>query len=289
MRSGLQVDTKVGVYVDIANITRNGGYGLQFDVLRELACRDNAKAVRLNAYIGYDTTRAEKDPEYRKSQQGFFSTLQDFGFKVIRKEVKWYLDEQGNRYGKANVDLDLAVDTLLQSEKLDRVMLVTGDGDFVQVVKALQNKGCRVEVLAFDNVSADLRNEADMFISGYLIPGLLPCHGGSLAPKWGELRSKVRGVCYATREEGYGFFRFLKEISPGMYEVGPNWKKECYTSVFFHESKLPANVSFNELPSRNLVFEFGIEKGSKEGTLQAYDIELISPKRPHPPAKEPRA
>ena len=36
----------------------------------------------------------------------------------------------------------------------------TGDGDFVQVVRALQNKGCRVEVLAFDNVSEELRREA---------------------------------------------------------------------------------------------------------------------------------
>ena len=278
MKDQNYIDTKVGVYIDVANIARNGGYGLQFDVLREFACRDNAKPVRLNAYAAYDSSRADKDPGYRKSQQGFFSMLQDFGFKVIRKDVKWYEDEQGNRFGKANIDLDLAVDVILQSEKLDRILLVTGDGDFVQVVKALQNRGCRVEVLAFDNVSTDLRNEADMFVSGYLIPDLLPGPGTNHTVKWGEIGSRVRGVCYNVKEH-YGWFRFIKEISPRMTEISQTTKKDYYTSVFFHESNLPAEVSIAELPSRNLIFEFQIEEGSKEGTLQAASIALVSHKR----------
>ena len=32
----------------------------------------------------------------------------------------------------------------------------------------------RVEVVAFENVSQSRREEADMFLSGYLIPNLLP-------------------------------------------------------------------------------------------------------------------
>ncbi len=147
---------RVGVYVDVANLAHNGGYGMRYDVLRAFACRDGADPIRLNAYVGYDAERAEHDLPYRQGQIGFFSVLRDFGYKVIQKTVKWYTDEQGNRYGKANVDVDLAVDALLQSENLDRVLLGTGDGDFVQVVRALQNKGCRVEVVAFENVSADL-------------------------------------------------------------------------------------------------------------------------------------
>jgi len=283
-------DTKVGVYIDVANISRNGGYGAQFDVLREFACRDNARPTRLNAYVSYDRTRAESDPAFRRSQQGFFSMLQDFGYKVIRKDVKWYEDERGNRFGKANADLDLAVDALLQSEKLDRVLLATGDGDFVQVVKALQNRGCRVEVLAFDNVSGDLRNEADMYISGYLIPGLLPCQGAGNghAARWGEVGSRVRGVCYHVKES-YGFFRFIKEINPEMCEISQNSKRDHYTSVFFHESKLPTEVNLAELPSRHMIFEFEIEKGSKEGTFQAKDIALVSPMRAERQAVATRA
>ena len=43
--------TTVGIYVDVSNIAMNGGYGMQFDVLREFACHDDAEPVRLNAYV----------------------------------------------------------------------------------------------------------------------------------------------------------------------------------------------------------------------------------------------
>ena len=76
------------------------------------------------------------------------------------------------------------------------MLLVTGDGDFVQVVRALQNKGCRVETLAFDNVSEELRRESDMYVSGYLVPGLLPTRGDDyFSPTWGAMGSRVRGYC----------------------------------------------------------------------------------------------
>ena len=132
---------KVGVYVDAANIYRNGGSRMQYDVLREFACRDMGEPVRLNAYVTHDTERAQWDVDYRVGAFRFHSALRDLGYKVIIKRVRWYEDETGNRYAKANSDLDLAVDALLQSENLDRVLIATGDGDFVQVVRALQNKG----------------------------------------------------------------------------------------------------------------------------------------------------
>ena len=66
-------------------------------------------------------------------------------------------DVNGERYGKANADLDMAVDMLLQSERLDRVMLVSGDGDFVRVVQALQNRGLRIEVIGVYEGGATFR------------------------------------------------------------------------------------------------------------------------------------
>jgi len=41
---------------------------------------------------------------------------------------------------KANADLELAVDALLQAENLDYVLLETGDGDFMRLVRALQSE-----------------------------------------------------------------------------------------------------------------------------------------------------
>ena len=122
-------NSKVGVYVDVANMYSNGGHRMRYDVLRTFASRDNAEMVRLNAYASFDADRAKTDPPYGTSVNNFHSILRDFGYKVITKTVKWYTDEAGKRYGKANADLDLAVDVLLQSQNLDRVLLATGDGD----------------------------------------------------------------------------------------------------------------------------------------------------------------
>lgn len=269
---------RVGIYVDGANIMRNGGFGMRYDVLREFACRDNAEPIRLNVYLTIDEARTRVDPVYKNAQYGYFSKLRDFGFKVIEKTVRWYVDEAGNRFGKADADLDMGVDALLQSSHLDRVLLVSGDGDFVQVVRALQNRGCRVEVLAFENVSSDLKQEADLFMSGYLVPQLLPISSARTGPPWGEIGSRVRGFCYMHKEEGYGFFRFMKRIAPGLWITDTRQPNSPYETVFFHDSQLPPNVTPSQLPSRQIIFEFDLAQSErKEGqSLQAENIERVT-------------
>ena len=272
--------TRVGVYIDVANLAMNGGYGMRYDVLREFACRDFAEPIRLNAYVSFDAERADQDYSYKEAQYGFYSLLRDFGYKVIQKNVKWYTDERGNRFGKANADLDMAVDVLLQSKNMDRVLLVTGDGDFIRVVQALQNNGCRVEVVAFENVSADLRREADMFVPGYLIPNLLPTSSGYSKAAWGGIGSRVRGVCYSHTGKGYGFLRSMKSVAPDLWKIDSRQKDSPYHSVFFHDSQLPDEVSASELPSRNLIFEFEVaEAEGHESGMQAKKMQLASPQR----------
>lgn len=268
---------KVGVYVDVSNIYLNGGQRMQYDVLREFACRDEAELVRLNAYVSYDRERAERDEAYRKGTQNFHSALRDLGYKVIVKEISWFVDENGVRYGKANADLELAVDALLQSVNLDRVLLVSGDGDFVQVVRALQDKGCRVEVVALDNVSSKLRHEADFFISGYLIPNLIPVTSPrNDLPPWGEIGSRVRGWCYWHSDQGYGFMRYLKTIAPNLWLTDTRNPNSPYGSVFFHDSNLPEGVRPGQLPTRNYIFEFELARSERTDSLQAINIELVS-------------
>ncbi|OUD14524.1 NYN domain-containing protein [Thioflexithrix psekupsensis] len=270
--------TKLGVYVDVANVNRNGGYGMQYDILREFACRDGAEPIRLNAYVSFDVERARDDLAYRKGINGYFSVLREYGFKVIQKNVKWYEDEKGTRYGKANADLDMAVDALLQSQNLDRVIMITGDGDFVQVVRALQNNGCRVEVVAFENISSELKREADMFISGYLIPNLLPVKknvDNNLI--WGELGSVVRGYCsHYYEDRGFGFMRYMERIAPGLWITDSRNDDSPYNSAFFHSSNLPEEVNSNHLPNRDLIFEFRLEESkSNNKDPVATNIRLV--------------
>ncbi|HNS39473.1 MAG TPA: NYN domain-containing protein, partial [Promineifilum sp.] len=57
-------NSRIGVYVDTANMYRNGGFRMRYDVLREFACRDGADPVRLNAYVSFDADRARTDSVY---------------------------------------------------------------------------------------------------------------------------------------------------------------------------------------------------------------------------------
>lgn len=269
--------SKAGVYIDVSNIYRNGGSRMQYDVLREFACRDGVELVRLNAYVSFDADRAKKDRAYNENTNRFFSVLRDYGYKVIVKEVKWYEDDSGKRFGKANADLDLAVDMLLQSQNLDRILLVTGDGDFTQVVRAVQNRGCRVEILALDNVSMELRHEADMYISGYIVPNLLPTSTNNSA-KWGEPGSRVRGVCYFHKQDGdFGFMRYLTKIVPEIWQTDTQHINSPYQPVYFHDSHLPGNVNPANLPSHSHIFEFELTPSTRDkDSFQAKDIKLIS-------------
>jgi len=270
-----RIGTRVGVFVDVANITWNGGFGMRYDILREFACREDGEPVRLNAYVAYDEDKARSDPEYQRRTLDFHFKLRDFGYKVIEKTIRWYTDEAGNRYGKADADLDMAVDALLQSEKLDRVLLATGDGDFLQVVRALQNKGCRVEVVAFESVSSDLRREADLFYSGYLVPNLLPIPANDERDlRWGQPDSIVRGTCYYyNHQKKWGFIRFLDRATGGLYITDSRRDDSPYRTAFLHESLIPSDIDVNRLPSRDSIFEFEIEQSDRG--LQVREIQAV--------------
>lgn len=259
----MSTPTRVGVYVDAENIRLNGGWKMQYDALREFACRGGGDPIRLNTYVTYDGERAQNDDLYRDGQERFHAVLREYGYKVIRKDIRWFHDEEGRRYGKANADLHMAVDALMQSDRLDRVLLATGDGDFIQVVRALQDKGCRVELVAFDNVAHVLRQEVDQFTPGDLIPGLVKTRGNGDSPPWGEIGSVVRGACYYyNAEKGFGFMRFLTRIDEGLWITDPRDPRSPYGTAFFHFSELEEDVS-SELPGRRLIFEFDLAEGDR--------------------------
>ncbi|HMB69843.1 MAG TPA: NYN domain-containing protein [bacterium] len=269
-------NARVGVFVDGQYISLNGGHGMRYDVLREFATRDGAEVVRMSVYLAWDEDRAGEDHGYRRGQDNFAATLRDFGYKVIRKKVRRFTDESGNRAASTKTDLAMAMDVLLQSENLERILLLTGDEDFADVVRVLQSRGCRVEVIGFDNVSQLIRSEADMFMSGYLIPNLLPVPQQD-RDAWGKIGSRVRGVCYNHSGKGYGFLRYVREAAPGLWITDSRHPDSPYETVFFHDSQLPGNVAFHQLPSRELIFEFDLTESDRfENDLQAVSLRLVS-------------
>ncbi len=266
---------RVGVFVDAENIKYNGGYQMRYDILRRFAARLGGTLLRLNTYIAFDRERAKQDPEYAKKGRYYQQMMRDFGWKVTVKDVRRYVDEDGNINTKANADLDMAVDAMTQAERLDYVILVSGDGDFLEVVGALQNKGCRVELIGFKNVSRQLQRQVDAFHCGYLIPDLLPIYYES-RNAWGKPGSCVRGVCTKWfADKGYGFLRFLNHISPDLWITDPREPDSPYISVFCHANELAEEVTEELLYNRDTILEFYLQESEqKDNGLVANNVRL---------------
>lgn len=250
---------KTGIYVDAENIRMCGGYGMRYDVLVDLADSGESTLLRANSYVAEDGERTKDDAEYRQKLYRYHDVLRQCGFKVIKKYVKHFVDDEGILTTKANADMDLAIDALLQATNLDRILLLTGDSDFVRLVLALQNMGCRVEVIAFKHVSQELKEAADIFLSGYLIPGLLPFSSGS-----GENRQRGVPINY-NADRGFGFMRYYTRSEHGL-------KAE---SVFFHCSKAVEGHDALFMSSSN-IFEFSIVQNPENNSrTEAWDIRWL--------------
>jgi uncharacterized LabA/DUF88 family protein len=66
---------------------------------------------------------------------------------------------------KANFDIELAIDILTMSDRLDIVVLMSGDGDFRRLVELIASRGVRVEVAAFsETASGELKTVADRYV-----------------------------------------------------------------------------------------------------------------------------
>ena len=264
---------KVGIYVDAVNVTLNGGYGLRYDILRKFACRDNGLAARLNVYLCFDEERLKTDSEYKARNKRFCEMLRDFEYKVIEKPIQVYTNhDTGEKVSKSTIDMDMAVDMIVQSESLNKIVLLTSNGSYCSVVNAIQNKGCKVELVGFDNVSSGLKKAVDSSISGYMIPKMLPIDSPQ---KWGETNSRVRGVCYDfSHQDGYGFMRFLMKYTDNLWVTDSRDCESPYKTVFAHVSQFEENLDTSLLPSRELIFEFDLSENDKG--MVAENIVLVN-------------
>ena len=110
------------------------------------------KLVRAFAYVVRTKTGEEKP---------FFDALIKLGFETRVRDLQEF-------YGgmkKADWDVGITVDAIKSAPGVDVIVLVSGDGDFVQLVEYLKNQGKRAEVIAFGkSASGRLKETADEFI-----------------------------------------------------------------------------------------------------------------------------
>ncbi|MDP2629855.1 MAG: NYN domain-containing protein [Candidatus Uhrbacteria bacterium] len=149
-------EQRVGVFVDVGNMYHSAKNLYQ--------ARVNFQEILKTAVAGRKLIRALAYVVVSKSAEelNFFEALSKQGFEMKMKDLQIFVD--GSK--KGDWDVGLAVDAIKSADKLDVVVLVTGDGDFVPLVTYLkENRGCIVEVLAFgDTASSKLVEQADDFI-----------------------------------------------------------------------------------------------------------------------------
>lgn len=146
---------RVGVFIDVQNMYYSAkalySQKVDFGKILEVAVADRT-LIRGIAYV----IKAETEQE-----QPFFESLKKRGLELRMKELQTFYD--GNK--KGDWDVGIAMDVMRLAEKLDVVVLVSGDGDFAELMKHVKSLGCRAEVLAFGQSSSILlREEAERFV-----------------------------------------------------------------------------------------------------------------------------
>jgi len=151
----VQRSQRVGIFVDVQNLFYSArniyDSKINFERLREFITA-RRRLVRAIAYL---VQREGVD------QTGFIEALRRFGYETRVKLLK----ERADGSAKGDWDMGIALDTIAISDRLDTVVIVSGDGDFVPLVEVLKTRGVRVEVVAFERSTAgELREAADLYI-----------------------------------------------------------------------------------------------------------------------------
>jgi len=146
---------RVGIFIDTQNLYHSAknlyGARVNFDQV----VKDGLAERLLTRAVAYVITTESGE------EKSFFEALGKMGIETKTKNLQIF----SGGAKKADWDVGLAVDAIKLAPKLDAIILVTGDGDFVPLVEYLQNVGCQVEVMSFGkSSSAKLIETCDDFI-----------------------------------------------------------------------------------------------------------------------------
>ncbi len=148
-------EQRVGILVDVSNMYHSAKNlykrKANFQEILKTAVAGR-KLIRATAYV---ISTENKD------EMNFFEALSQQGFEVKMKDLQIF----AGGAKKGDWDVGITIDAMKLADKLDVIVLVSGDGDYLPAVSYLQNnKGCLVEIMAFrKTTSSKLIEEADDF------------------------------------------------------------------------------------------------------------------------------
>jgi len=146
---------RVSIFVDGANMfyTQKKGLGWFFDpakLLRVLKAED-----QLTDAYWYMGLKQPPDPR----DENFVRFLAYAGYVVRTKGLKTIYDtETGETSQKANLDVEIVMDMFSTVDNYDKMILLSGDGDFERALELLRSRGKEICVVSTQNwIAAELR------------------------------------------------------------------------------------------------------------------------------------
>lgn len=158
-------EEKLSLFIDGSNLYA-AARALEFDIDYKKLLGWAAGQGRLVRAFYY--TALIEDQEYSPIRP-LVDWLDYNGYTMVTKPTKEFVDAQGRRKLKGNMDIELAIDMMEMADNLDHIMLFSGDGDFRRLIEAVQRKGVRVTVVSTVKTSPpmvadELRRQADHFL-----------------------------------------------------------------------------------------------------------------------------
>jgi uncharacterized LabA/DUF88 family protein len=158
-------DERLALFIDGHNLysaSKALGFDIDFKLLRSEFMR-RGKLLRTFYY-----TSLPEDEEYSPVRP-LVDWLNYNGFSMVTKSAKEYIDSQGRRKIKGNMDVELAVSAMELAPRIDHAVIFSGNGDFRPLIEGLQRQGVRVSVVSTIRsqppmVADELRRQADNFI-----------------------------------------------------------------------------------------------------------------------------
>jgi len=149
-------EQRVGVFIDAQNLYHSARHLFNKRVNFEAVLQDAVAGRKLIRALAYVITSESGD------ESTFFEALTKQGIETKTKDLQIFAD--GSK--KADWDVGIAVDAITLAHKLDAIIIVSGDGDFVPLVQYLQrHSGIQVEVVSFgSSSSANLIEATDDFL-----------------------------------------------------------------------------------------------------------------------------
>jgi uncharacterized LabA/DUF88 family protein len=158
--------TKSAMFVDGSNAYATAKVvGVQLDYNKLYRFADNlwGEGSLLRAYY-YTALRSDVQDDPLRPLVDYLSYNK---YRVITKAAKVFSDGPVPKI-KGNMDLDMALDMIKLSTVVDKMILFTGDGDFIPVVNYIQEKGVHITVISTNKTNPpmcadELRRQADHF------------------------------------------------------------------------------------------------------------------------------